>query len=109
MLPMMEMGDGVRGTIQLMEADLSKVNYRISYNLAAMSFTPKQIAAEIKKRIPDFEITYNPDFHQAIADSWPKSIDDSQARMDWGWKPKYDLSGMTDLILGNLGPKLAKG
>lgn len=100
MLPMMYMPDALDATIQLMEAPASKVKIRSSYNVAAMSFDPAGIAAEIKKHIPGFEIAYQPDFRQDIADSWPNSIDDSQARNDWNWKEKYDLAAMTtDMLL----------
>jgi nucleoside-diphosphate-sugar epimerase len=99
MLPMMYMNDAIRATIELMNADSAKVKIRSSYNVAAMSFTPAQLAAEIKKHIPDFVCTYNPDVRQQYADSWPKSIDDSCARNDWGWKNKYDLTSMTDDML----------
>ncbi|WP_026776233.1 NAD-dependent epimerase/dehydratase family protein [Polaribacter sp. Hel_I_88] len=101
-LPMMYMDDAVNATIQLMQADAKNLSIRNGYNLAAMSFTPKEIAAEIKKHIPDFEITYNPDFRQQIADSWPQTIDDSKARNDWNWEHKFDLKTMTEDILESL-------
>lgn len=101
-LPMMYMSDAIRGTIELMEAPASKISVRTSYNFAAMSFSPADIAQEIKKSVHGFEISYKPDYRQAIADSWPKSIDDSVARNDWGWKPEYDLSRMTTDMLDNL-------
>nr|5Z75_A Chain A, Artificial L-threonine 3-dehydrogenase [synthetic construct]5Z75_B Chain B, Artificial L-threonine 3-dehydrogenase [synthetic construct]5Z75_C Chain C, Artificial L-threonine 3-dehydrogenase [synthetic construct]5Z75_D Chain D, Artificial L-threonine 3-dehydrogenase [synthetic construct] len=101
-LPMMYMDDAIRATIELMEAPAENIKIRSSYNLAGMSFTPEEIAEEIKKHIPDFEISYEPDFRQAIADSWPASIDDSVARKDWGWKPEYDLDKMTEDMLKNL-------
>jgi nucleoside-diphosphate-sugar epimerase len=101
-LPMMYMPDAIRATIELMEAPAEKVKIRSSYNLGGISFDPAQIAAEIKKHIPEFTITYKPDFRQAIADSWPRSIEDSRAREDWGWKPKYDLASMTKDMLDNL-------
>jgi nucleoside-diphosphate-sugar epimerase len=85
-----------------MEAPASKISIRHSYNIASMSFSPKEIAAEIKKQIPDFSITYKPDYRQAIADSWPQSIDDSVARNDWGWKEEFDLAAMTSDMLDNL-------
>jgi len=85
-----------------MEAPAAQVKIRSSYNLSGVSFTPKQIAEEVKKHIPDFEITYNPDFRQAIADSWPSSIDDSYAQKDWGWELKYDLEKMTSDMMINL-------
>ena len=101
-LPMMYMTDAIRATVDLMEAPAEQVKIRSSYNLAGVSFTPKQIAEEIKKYIPDFEITYNPDFRQAIADSWPSSIDDTYAKKDWGWELKYDLEKMTSIMMKKL-------
>ncbi len=105
-LPMMFMPDGIKATIDLMEADSSKLTIRSSYNLSAISFNPADIAAEIKKHIPEFEISYEPDFRQKIAESWPQSIDDSYAKKDWGWNYKYDLSSMTDIMLNEIGKKL---
>lgn len=105
-LPMMFMPDAIKAALDLMEADPSKIKIRSSYNLGAISFTPKEIAQEIKKHIPDFSITYQPDFRQQIADSWPQSIDDSDARKDWGWKHQYDLSLMTDIMLKEIKKKL---
>ena len=105
-LPMMFMPDALKATIDVMEADASKLSLRSSYNVAGISFTPKQIASEIKKHIPEFEITYNPDFRQAIADSWPDSIDDSVAKRDWGLHDKYDLTGMTTVMLEEVAKKL---
>jgi nucleoside-diphosphate-sugar epimerase len=101
-LPMMYMPDAIKATIDLMEAPAEKISVRTSYNLSGMSFSPKEIAAEIKKHIPEFTITYKPDYRQAIANSWPQSIDDSVARKDWGWKEEYDLSKMTKDMLDNL-------
>lgn len=101
-LPMMYMDDAVNATIQLMQAKPSQIKVRTGYNLAAMSFTPNEIASEIKKHIPDFEISYQPDFRQQIADSWPQSIDDSKAREDWKWQHKFDLTSMTKNIIKNL-------
>jgi len=101
-LPMMYMQDAIRATIELMEAPTEQVKIRSSYNLAGVSFTPKQIAVEVSKHIPNFEITYNPDFRQAIADSWPSSIDDSYAQKDWGWELKYNLEKMTTDMIINL-------
>lgn len=99
-LPMIYMDDAIRATIELMEAPAEKIKVRTSYNLAAMSFSPEEIADSIKKQLPDFKISYNPDFRQTIANSWPASIDDSQAREDWGWKHKFDLDLMTtDMLL----------
>lgn len=107
-LPMMYMPDAIRAIEQLMQAESSRISVRTSYNLAAFSFAPKELAEEITKRIPDFRCHYQPDERQQIAQSWPKSIDDSQARCDWGWKPKYDLAAMTDEMLEKLREKLTK-
>ena len=101
-LPMMYMDDAVKATLDLMNAPIEKVKVRSSYNISSMSFCPSEIAMEIKKHIPEFSITFNPDFRQAIADSWPKSIDDSAARKDWGWQPEFDLKKMTEEILKKL-------
>jgi len=101
-LPMMYMPDAIRATIELMEADANKISVRTSYNLSGMSFSPKEIAQEITKHIPEFAITYKPDYRQQIAESWPQSIDDSVARNDWGWKEDYDLAAMTIDMLANL-------
>ncbi len=101
-LPMMYMPDAIRATLELMNAPAEKISIRTSYNLSSMSFSPAQIAAEIKKYIPEFEISYKPDYRQAIADSWPASIDDSVARNDWGWNHEYDLEKMTKDMLDNL-------
>jgi len=105
-LPMMYMDDAIKATIELMEAPREKVKSSMAYNLSAISFSPKEISEEIKKHIPNFEISYAPDHRQAIADSWPKSIDDSVARTDWGWKHEYDLSKMVEVMLTNLKGKL---
>ena len=107
-LPMMYMDDAIRGTMELMSAPEEKIKTRMAYNFSAMSFSPKEIGEELKKHIPDFEISYNPDFRQKIADSWPKSIDYSVAREEWGWNHEYDLSKMTEVMLKNLKEKLAK-
>lgn len=107
-LPMMFMPDAIRGTIELMEADEKNLSVHSSYNLSGISFDPKELAGEIKKIIPGFEITYKPDFRQSIADSWPKSIDDSVARNDWGWKNNYDIKKMTGIMLDEIGQKLSK-
>src|SRR5690554_2236373 len=104
-LPMMYMDDAIRATIQIMQAPQEQIKIRSSYNLSAISFTPKEIAEEIKKHIPEFTITYNPDFRQKIADSWPSSIDDSRARQDWSWKHEFDLDKMTQVMLENLSKK----
>jgi nucleoside-diphosphate-sugar epimerase len=101
-LPMMYMPDAIRATIELMEAPVEQIRTRTSYNLSGMSFSPAEIAAEIKKHIPGFRIDYKPDYRQGIADSWPQSIDDSIASKDWGWKPEYDLARMTEDMLANL-------
>lgn len=101
-LPMMYMEDAVKATLDLMEAPAEQVKVRKSYNISSMSFCPAQIASTIKKHIPEFTISYKPDFRQAIADSWPKSIDDSVARKDWGWQHQYGLEEMTQDILENL-------
>ncbi len=101
-LPMMHMEDAIRATIELMLVPAEKIKIRGSYNLAGISFTPKQIAEEIKKHIPSFTISYIPDFRQAIADSWPKSINDENAKKDWGWKEKYDLPKLVENMLENL-------
>jgi len=101
-LPMMYMSDAVKATIDLMQAQEKQVKVRTSYNVAAISFTPEEIAESIKKQLPEFEIEYEPDYRQEIASSWPDSIDDSSARDDWGWKHSYDLDKMTEDILQNL-------
>lgn len=101
-LPMMYMPDAVNATIQLMQEKSENIKIRTSYNLSAIDFTPKEIAAEIQKHLPDFQITYKPDFRQAIADSWPSSINDDYARKDWNWKHNFDLETMTKDILKNL-------
>jgi nucleoside-diphosphate-sugar epimerase len=101
-LPMMYMPDAIRATIELMEADASKISIRTSYNISGMSFSPKEIAAEIKNHIPDFSINYKPDYRQAIADSWPQSIDDTVARNDWGWKEEFALERMVKDMFDNL-------
>jgi nucleoside-diphosphate-sugar epimerase len=102
-LPMMYMPDAIRGTVELMEAPAEKIKVRSSYNISAIDFTPKEQAASIQKWIPDFRIDYAPDFRQKIAESWPESIDDSVAKNDWGWKPEFDLDGMTKDMLDNMG------
>ena len=101
-LPMMYMPDAINATIQLMESPAASISVHTSYNIGAMSFSPKEIAAAIQSHIPDFEITYHPDYRQKIADSWPQSIDDTVARNDWGWKPEYDLQKMTADMFENL-------
>ncbi len=101
-LPMMYMPDAIRATMELMEAPADKISIRTSYNISGISFSPAEIAASIKKHIPEFEIIYQPDYRQAIADSWPQSIDDAVARTDWGWKHEYDLEKITADMLKNL-------
>jgi nucleoside-diphosphate-sugar epimerase len=101
-LPMMYMPDCIKATLDLMNADLSMLRHHADFNLAAISFSPKELADEIRKHIPEFSISYEPDSRQAIADSWPKTIDDSSARQEWGWEPSYDLAAMTADMLKNL-------
>lgn len=101
-LPMMYMDDAIKATVDIMEADASKIKIRSSYNLGAISFTPKDISETIKHIIPEFEITYKPDYRQQIADSWPSSIDDSHARKDWGWSHQYDLKSIAADMIANL-------
>jgi nucleoside-diphosphate-sugar epimerase len=101
-LPMMYMPDAIRATIELMEVPASAISIRTSYNLSGMSFSPREIAAEIKNHIPDFSVSYKPDYRQQIANSWPQSIDDTVARNDWGWKEEYNLAAMTADMLANL-------
>ncbi|MFT4062388.1 MAG: NAD-dependent epimerase/dehydratase family protein [Edaphocola sp.] len=106
-LPMMYMDDAIRATIELMEAPAAALKNKMAYNLSAMSFCPEDIAQSIQKHIPDFTIDYAPDYRQTIANSWPSSIDDSEARRDWGWRPSYDLEAMTADMLEHLTQKLA--
>ncbi|MCX7729248.1 MAG: NAD-dependent epimerase/dehydratase family protein [Bacteroidia bacterium] len=106
MLPMMHIEDAVRATIELMQAPAHQLTVRSSYNLAAMSFTPKELAEKIKKHIPEFQIHYAPDFRQSIADSWPQSIDDSYARNDWGWKHVYDTDKLVENMIVNIKNKI---
>lgn len=101
-LPMMYMPDAIKATIGIMQADASKIKIRSSYNLSGFSFSPKEIAEEIRKYFPKFEISYKPDSRQQIADSWPQSIDSQEAKKDWGWQPEYDLVSMTKDMLDNL-------
>ncbi|MCU0349968.1 MAG: L-threonine 3-dehydrogenase [Flavobacterium sp.] len=101
-LPMMYMDDAIKATIGIMQAPAEQIKIRSSYNLSAMSFTPKEIAEEIKKHYPEFTIDYNPDFRQKIADSWPASIDDSDARADWGWQNDFTIENMTEDMFANL-------
>lgn len=105
-LPMMYMDDAIRATIELMEAPAEKIKTRMAYNISAMSFSPEEVAEAIKKHIPNFEISYEPDFRQQIADGWPKSINDGAARNDWAWQHEYDLEKMTEAMLMNLKQKM---
>ncbi len=104
-LPMMFMDDAINATVSIMEASPEKIKIRSSYNLSAMSFDPAEIAKSIQKHIPEFAISYEPDFRQAIADSWPQSIDDSEAQKDWGWHSRFSLDEMTEIMLENLKSK----
>ncbi len=106
-LPMMYMDDAIRATLELMQAPADQVIERTSYNLAGISFTPLQIAAALRERMPSFTMDCVPDFRQAIAASWPRSIDDSAAQRDWGWRERYDLGSMVDAMLDNLSATLA--
>ncbi|MEM2420082.1 MAG: L-threonine 3-dehydrogenase [Candidatus Bathyarchaeia archaeon] len=108
-LPMMYMPDCINAALKIMEADPSRIKCRTSYNVAAMSFSPAELAAEIKKHIPDFVCEYKPDFRQQIADSWPMTIDDSAAREDWGWRPEYDLAAMVKDMIEKLSKRFAEG
>jgi len=108
-LPMMYMPDCIKASIDLMEADPSEIKCRMSYNVAGMSFSAGELAAEIKKYIPEFECQYLPDFRQKIADSWPMSIDDCVAREEWGWEPTYDLAAMTKDMIEKLTKRFTKG
>ena len=101
-LPMMFMDDAINATVNIMLAPPQKIKIRNAYNLAALSFNPQELAASIQKHIPDFTINYQPDFRQAIADSWPASIDDAVARKDWGWRHTIDLDKMTKIMIDNL-------
>ena len=107
-LPMLYMPDAIRATLELMEAAANKISVRTSYNLAGMSFTPAEVTASIRRSVPDFKVSFKPDFRQAIADSWPETIDDSAARHDWGWRPEFDLDAMSMDMLYHLREK-AKG
>ncbi len=107
-LPMMYMPDCLKATINLLQADFSKLKHHCDFNVGAMSFSAGELANSIKKYLPDFKIEYKPDFRQAIADSWPMSIDDSAAQQEWGWKPSYDLDAMTKDMLNVIGDKHKK-
>lgn len=108
-LPMMYMPDCIKGTVDLMEADFRQLVHHADFNLAAMSFSAGELAAEIKRHVPEFEVSYEPDSRQAIADSWPRSIDDSAAREEWNWQPAYDLKAMTADMLARLQARHAAG
>lgn len=108
-LPMMYMPDCIKATLDLMDAEFSKLKHHSDFNVTAMSFSAAELAAEIKKHIPEFTVDYKPDFRQAIADSWPNSLDDSAAREEWGWKPDYDLAAMTKDMLEVLSKRHAEG
>lgn len=105
-MPMMFMDDAIRGTIKLSQAKIEDLKDHSNFNFAGMSFSCEELANEIKKHIPDFEISYEPDFRQQIANSWPQSIDDKEARDQWGWKPEYDLAKMVEIMLENLKKKI---
>jgi len=108
-LPMMYMPDAINATIQLAEAEFSELEHHSNFNLASMSFSAGELAGSIKRHMPDFEVSYEPDYRQAIADSWPNSIDDSAARKEWGWKPVWDLESMTNDMLEHLQERKKKG
>lgn len=107
-LPMLYMEDAIDGILQVMAAPSEQIKVRTSYNMSGMSFSPKEITSAIQQHYPDFNIYYNPDFRQAIADSWPSSMDDSKARADWGWQPKFDLGKMTEEMIFQLKMTLEK-
>ncbi len=108
-LPMMYMPDCIKATLDLMDADLGDLKHHADFNLAAMSFSPAELVAEIQKHIPDFVCEYKPDYRQEIANSWPRTIDDSAAREEWGWEPEYDLAAMVADMLEKLGQRHAEG
>ena len=107
-LPMIYMDDAIRATLELMEAPKKNITVRTSYNLSGMSFSPEQLIKSIQKIYPEFKIFHKPDFRQAIADSWPSSIDDSAARAEWNWKPQYDIDAMTNVMIEELKSKYSK-
>jgi nucleoside-diphosphate-sugar epimerase len=107
-LPMMYMPDCIRATLMLMDANIDKLKHHVDFNLSGLSFSPAELAAEIRKHIPEFKITYEPDYRQEIADSWPRTIDDSAAHEEWGWKPRYDLPAMVADMLEKLQRRLSK-
>ncbi len=106
MLPMIYMPDCIRATLMLMDADADRLIHAAEYSLASLSFSAGELAAEIRKHIPDFVCEYRPDFRQQIADSWPRTMDDSAARAEWGWAPQYGLAEMVADMLAKLGPRL---
>jgi nucleoside-diphosphate-sugar epimerase len=108
-LPMMYIPDCIRATVDLMEADLTSIKRHDGYNLAGISFSAGELAAEIKKYIPEFRCDYKPDFRQKIADSWPMTIDDTVARKEWGWKPQYDLAAITKDMMEKLSKRFSEG
>ena len=105
-LPMMYMPDAIHATLGLMDADAERLTIRTSYNVGALSFSAEEIAAALRRRVPGFEVSYEPDFRQAIADSWPSSVEDDAARADWGWQPAYDLDATVDDMIAHLTPRL---
>lgn len=105
-LPMMYLPDAIKGTVDLMNADFARLKHHANFNLAAFSFAPEELAAEIQKFIPSFRVSYQPDYRQAIAESWPRSIDDSAAQKEWNWNPDFDLAKMTDDMIQRLKEKL---
>lgn len=107
-LPMMYIDDAITGTLKLMQAPAKSLTIRTSYNFSALSFTPKELASEISRHLPDFDCGYTPDHRQAIADSWPQTIDDSTAQSDWGWKPAYNLSHLVKTMVDHLKPQYVK-
>jgi nucleoside-diphosphate-sugar epimerase len=108
-LPMMYMPDCLKATLDLMESDLASLKHHSDFNVGSMSFSAGELAASIQKYVPDFKVTYEPDFRQAIADSWPRSLDDAAAREEWGWAPAYDLDAMTQDMLEKLKQKYEEG
>ena len=106
---MMYMDDAINATIQIMSAPASQIKLRSSYNLAALSVTPNDLATSIQNHIPEFEIEYKPDYRQDIADSWPSSIDDSSSKEDWGWENQYDLKQITEEMIEGIKPKVSIG
>ena len=105
---MMHMSDAIRATLEIMHAPADNIKIRSSYNVGGLSFSPKEIAEEIKKHLPHFQINYQTDFRQAIADSWPQSVDDSHAKMDWNWKSSFNLQMLTSDMLTNISTTLTK-